>query len=77
MGERVLCKHEVVGSIPSASTIFHYEDHRDTGFTGCYEGLGLCLILDIVKRTKYILTMDVQIRYGLNVHGLCSIFNKL
>ena len=23
LGERVLCKHEVVGSIPSASTIFH------------------------------------------------------
>jgi hypothetical protein len=23
LGERVLCKHEVVGSIPSASTMFH------------------------------------------------------
>ncbi len=28
LGERVLCKHEVVGSIPSASTIHLLSDWR-------------------------------------------------
>ena len=29
LGERVLCKHEVVGSIPSGSTTFRLEALRD------------------------------------------------
>ena len=38
MGERLLCKQEVVGSIPSASTIIHA---RPTDF----EGAAVCIEL--------------------------------
>jgi hypothetical protein len=58
LGERVLCKHEVVGSIPSGSTRWLIEDRRsclvhtvrETSLRTLYPtGCG-CGISDIVKR---------------------------
>ena len=50
LGERVLCKHEVVGSIPSGSTTLVAGSvlNLRTWFGGCLGGIGL--ISDIVNR---------------------------
>ena len=64
LGERVLCKHEVVGSIPSGSTIdlvsspsgvlcclrLSQEIRPDLRVTDLAGPLGLCLLFVIVNR---------------------------
>ena len=49
LGERVLCKHEVVGSIPSGSTIPNIRDEDYQIPPRCAAG-GAYDVLDIVKR---------------------------
>ena len=50
LGERVLCKHEVVGSIPIGSTNLFEPQHHDDG-TSASERVthAFCKIIDIVK----------------------------
>jgi hypothetical protein len=60
LGERVLCKHEVIGSIPFSSTIFSFGGVvfrlRDDGFgmrivdQGPWPPVRMPLLLDIVKK---------------------------
>ena len=50
LGERVLCKHEVVGSIPSASTNSLIMERIRNTAAAVSEDLGPCVLFDIVKR---------------------------
>ena len=46
----MLCKHEVVGSIPSASTNSLIVEKKKNTAQAVSEGSGLCVLFDIVKR---------------------------
>ncbi len=64
LGERVLCKHEVVGSIPSASTNYlnFYEKQDSVGaLRGVSDGLIKSKGLALCLRRTYVLKQQIVV----------------